>query len=941
MQTLYSSRIEDCPLDGSSVSLAGEQNSSAGKGSRSFKKTRKEFVDHDSSLAKNSKRELLMALEARHKILQKEQGMAFARALAAGYGFLHLLQLISFADYFGASRLREACCNFLGLCRKANIAGFRMKDLNFTEQKINWAFSNSACVNIMKSLETAQLCNKQIERDTFCLADLEMKEDIKVPVSVTSAANNEQNPTSNDDLINQIPENNSTDVCQGWPVPMYTDMNGSCPSFYGYHYGYRPAIQEGFTPVSDLSPSATCVYYHSMRAMNQQSSEMQRHFKAFSISDTDAFPTLKKLRIKTRHGKKSRLAAQDAESDQLCQRYGEDSTEITLLSPEVQDSSKAPMGSQDDDDDASTAPFKVGFALQETCTATNLTNRSNIAATREVDIDNEDEKRRTEDESVVPVSGLEKSSKHELQVYQSSSLHQVHEKISNEQRSWQTVSEDNSVIQFEQLREETFGSQPKKRLDFKDSGTHCILESTNKETKVVDDSFFVCSSSVNSGQKIQRSIESALQGSLICDKMSEKALKLNSGLPTRCVPEDLLMFPRQQNHSTQRNSYDSVNADVQFCSSARCTSASIHNPQRTVKDSEHPQERVKKFLLQYNEKREAKVKGDMTRLKTAEKEGRLKTIKGVLDKERPDSGRVKRSERVNLQTEAQLRAEKVRAYKAELQKRKREKEEAERQRLEELKAKRQARIAARSNLAHCTGASSSTVKQQKISHVSSHTPDMKPVNFINRLSPLPKQETSQRKPRGIAPLQQKAQHSKVFSLRNHPKDVTDQRSRSSIQSPHGKVGRASTRSQPKTEASIFNSPQRTTSPTIRNRASSGVFGRSLGSGRLPSLNQVETSEKRQKVSASNPRKQIQKTLIERKQEGRSFLRKGSGQKSYSSAFQKLKTRSPNIAAKEDTKYLVASPTQPLNLKLQQKQMVMAPRVYSTRSTSSVAIKANS
>ena len=45
-------------------------------------------------------------LETRKALLRKEQAMAYARALAAGFELDNVDDLISFADAFGASRLR-------------------------------------------------------------------------------------------------------------------------------------------------------------------------------------------------------------------------------------------------------------------------------------------------------------------------------------------------------------------------------------------------------------------------------------------------------------------------------------------------------------------------------------------------------------------------------------------------------------------------------------------------------------------------------------------------------------------------------------------------------------------------------------------------------------------------------------------------------------------
>ncbi|KAL8166191.1 hypothetical protein V2J09_007690 [Rumex salicifolius] len=74
----------------------------------------------DGSLQENSKIRLKRVLDTRRAVLGKEQAMAYARALAAGYEMYNLDDLLSFADAFGASRLRDACMNFIDLCKKKN-----------------------------------------------------------------------------------------------------------------------------------------------------------------------------------------------------------------------------------------------------------------------------------------------------------------------------------------------------------------------------------------------------------------------------------------------------------------------------------------------------------------------------------------------------------------------------------------------------------------------------------------------------------------------------------------------------------------------------------------------------------------------------------------------------------------------------------------------------
>uniref|UniRef100_A0A5B7B089 COP1-interacting protein 7 n=1 Tax=Davidia involucrata TaxID=16924 RepID=A0A5B7B089_DAVIN len=71
----------------------------------------------------NSKVQLLKVLETRKTMLQKEQGMAFARAVAAGFDIDHMAPLVSFAEFFGASRLMDACLRFMDLWKGKHESG--------------------------------------------------------------------------------------------------------------------------------------------------------------------------------------------------------------------------------------------------------------------------------------------------------------------------------------------------------------------------------------------------------------------------------------------------------------------------------------------------------------------------------------------------------------------------------------------------------------------------------------------------------------------------------------------------------------------------------------------------------------------------------------------------------------------------------------------------
>ncbi|XP_019154179.1 PREDICTED: uncharacterized protein LOC109150649 isoform X2 [Ipomoea nil] len=83
----------------------------------------------ETSQGEDSKARLQRILETRKVVLRKEQAMAYARALVSGFKADCLEDLISFANAFGALRLREACVNFLELCTKKSDDGMWMHEV--------------------------------------------------------------------------------------------------------------------------------------------------------------------------------------------------------------------------------------------------------------------------------------------------------------------------------------------------------------------------------------------------------------------------------------------------------------------------------------------------------------------------------------------------------------------------------------------------------------------------------------------------------------------------------------------------------------------------------------------------------------------------------------------------------------------------------------------
>ncbi|XP_014514245.1 COP1-interacting protein 7 isoform X1 [Vigna radiata var. radiata] len=86
----------------------------------------------------NPKVQLLKVLETRKSVLQKEQGMAFARAAAAGFDIDYMPALMAFAECFEASRLMDGCRNFISVWKRKHESG-QWLEIEATEVTTNRA----------------------------------------------------------------------------------------------------------------------------------------------------------------------------------------------------------------------------------------------------------------------------------------------------------------------------------------------------------------------------------------------------------------------------------------------------------------------------------------------------------------------------------------------------------------------------------------------------------------------------------------------------------------------------------------------------------------------------------------------------------------------------------------------------------------------------------
>ncbi|XP_063950878.1 COP1-interacting protein 7 isoform X1 [Daucus carota subsp. sativus] len=130
----------------------------------------------------NSKDHLKHVLESRKAVLQKEEAMAYARALVAGFEMDHIDDLIFFADAFGASRLRVACLNFKALCNKKNGDGLWRNDVPTKDDESSPAFMINAQEGRLFTRKPTEPIDVSAPKSTASHANVDNNQDAKLQI---------------------------------------------------------------------------------------------------------------------------------------------------------------------------------------------------------------------------------------------------------------------------------------------------------------------------------------------------------------------------------------------------------------------------------------------------------------------------------------------------------------------------------------------------------------------------------------------------------------------------------------------------------------------------------------------------------------------------------------------------------------------------------------
>ncbi|OIW21327.1 hypothetical protein TanjilG_32140 [Lupinus angustifolius] len=183
----------------------------------------------------NSKVHLLKVLEARKSVLQKEQGMAFACSVVAGFDIDHIAALMSFSECFGASQLWDACKKFRDLWKRKHETG------QWLEIEAADVISNNASGFILPDMTSTSHTEFNLENNGKSSSDVPPM-DRQPPIG------------QQDNIQGQVPHH----MCPPWPVhsppgaiPVYQPYPVQGIPYYQSYPGNGMFMQPHYPPMED------------------------------------------------------------------------------------------------------------------------------------------------------------------------------------------------------------------------------------------------------------------------------------------------------------------------------------------------------------------------------------------------------------------------------------------------------------------------------------------------------------------------------------------------------------------------------------------------------------------------------------------------------------------------------------------------------------------
>ncbi|KAL0433260.1 UNVERIFIED_CONTAM: COP1-interacting protein 7, partial [Sesamum latifolium] len=657
--------------------------------------------------------QLLKVLDTRKAVLQKEQGMAFARAVAAGFDIDHMEALVSFAECFGAMRLMEACSRFMDLWKSKHETG------QWLDVEASGAFSTQSDFTAMNT-------------SCIILSDTPNKHDISNHMASDNngkscSTNNADNPVPNGQqeyFRGQFPHlafppwpmhasPGAQPVFQAYPVqgmPYYQAYAGNGPPFQPPHYpmehstpnfGPHSGQKRQSLDVRDSNSGSEMWEIDRTRSLDDMASDEEisksrkSRKKAGGSKKQSGMVVIRNINYITSKEKKS---GSETNSDS----HSDIDTDNEYL--EADGNNKRSSGCRGVD--------KLNLNKDEASTLGKDTDDRHWKAFQDCLLRGTDKDARADTEGMF---AMEKDVKIKRQANKASDDPLVlgaqdrGEIQDNRMRDFRGISGSMSYrprgsrdeVLFSSADNDFKGSNDHADIQFAETNGRKILFSTRHEDFIIGshsnqadirnssdpltmNGFQGASNKLDRDSSRGMADESLIvpfrSMSLQAEGTERTTLDIDSEIPSKCQklesegnkkivnyePNDLNMMPER---GTDKRSfgYDlALDYEMQVC-------------------AEGSEEKGKKDVTD--------VKG---RTRISDKDRRSKVSVDSLQKQRTGGPMRKgKSTKMSPLEDARARAERLRSYKADLQKMKKEQEEAELKRLESLKLERQKRIAAR------------------------------------------------------------------------------------------------------------------------------------------------------------------------------------------------------------------------------------------------------
>ncbi|CAA2997406.1 Hypothetical predicted protein [Olea europaea subsp. europaea] len=816
----------------------------------------------------NSKVQLLKVLEARKAVLRKEQGMAFARAVAAGFDIDQMAPLVSFSECFGASRLLEACSRFMHLWKRKHENGqwLEIEAAEATSTQSDLSAMNTSGVVLSGVANTYNDSNCELASENYGKSGSDVNAvDHSVPTGQPEYSQG-QFPHIMFPPWPVHPAPGAAPVFQAYPVqgmPSYQTYTGNSPLYHPPHPPMEYYHQTGQMrhPNDDRSTKTESEIWETDRTRSQDDMEINEevshsrepHKKGGRSSKKQSgMVVIRNINYITSKAKKSdseSISASDSETDTGNEDFKAGDDDVVHKNSSRSSRRKGSCLKFTDEsylNDKSAFVRETGDGdwqafqnclLSGTNEGTRTANEGIFAMEKDVKI-----KRRVNAAGNDPLArgGRDPG---EIQDTRMIDIHRISGSMSQRTRG------SRDEVLFSRGDNDFLGRDDEINMQFTETNGRKIL------SRGANDDFIIGNreNQLNFGNSSDPLAVEGFEGSL--NKMDRE---LSHGLAdeTFIVPfgsmsidqvgvGDRTAINMDSEYQSKHQKSDSISDGIRNQVNYEPVDLSLMPERRTEKSSFGYDPALDYEMQVYGEgedssskekreKKEINVKGGSRK---SEKDKRSKVPLDSSDKKRT-GGPLRKGKLPKTSTleDARARAERLRSYKADLQKIKKEKEEAEQKRLEALKLERQKRIAVRG--------SSTSVKFSVLS------PQTKA--FPTKLSPIANgSKFSDSEPGLSSPLQRSKVRTSLGSSESRKSAKANKSSDSSQLAGDTLSRSASSLSEPKRENNIVTLDSKASMARIRRLSEP----KKISNHPVTSMNvrSAEVASKRNPVTSMNVR----------------------------------------------------------------------------------------